>query len=196
MKTLKFYSFQARKHTVKYHHSSRPCEAFKCKDHGSFQAPRQKDNHYLNKEEAWFCKKHIQLYNSHWDYFSEMSKEEIIKRHEEDIFWNRPTWPLGDWHNKRKIFNDPSFFKQTSDPFDLFKEKSSREKIVSSAASTEQKALALLDLSYPFDKQKLQAAYRKKVKVFHPDINSGCTKSEEIIKQVNQAYTILKRLIK
>ena len=53
---IEFYSFQARKHTVKYHHSSRPCGAFKCKDHGSFQAPRQRIIITLTKKKHGFVK--------------------------------------------------------------------------------------------------------------------------------------------
>jgi curved DNA-binding protein CbpA len=54
-----------------------------------------------------------------------------------------------------------------------------------------QDALAVLDLSPPVDLTSLKRRYKALVKKHHPDANGGSRASEELLKQINQAYNCL-----
>ena len=50
------------------------------------------------------------------------------------------------------------------------------------------KSLATMDIEYPYTEQKLKTQYRVMVKKYHPDVNKGDKKSEELFKQITTAY--------
>jgi len=53
------------------------------------------------------------------------------------------------------------------------------------------KALALLDLEYPFDSRQLKRRYREMVKKFHPDINKTDKLAEDKFKKITESYHLL-----
>ena len=54
-------------------------------------------------------------------------------------------------------------------------------------------ALALFDLTPPFDLDALKRRYKSLVKRYHPDANGGSRESEELLKHINHAYNYLKK---
>ena len=54
-------------------------------------------------------------------------------------------------------------------------------------------ALALFDLTLPFDLDALKRRYKTLVKRHHPDANGGSRESEELLKHINHAYNYLKK---
>jgi len=52
--------------------------------------------------------------------------------------------------------------------------------------------MALMGLEPPVQLQDIKTRYKELAKKHHPDLNRGCAKSEELLKQINMAYTILK----
>ena len=56
----------------------------------------------------------------------------------------------------------------------------------------EYEALAIMGLEPPVELKDIKARYKQLAKKHHPDMNKGCSKSEELLKQINMAYTILK----
>ena len=57
------------------------------------------------------------------------------------------------------------------------------------------KALNLFNLQSPLTLGQLKTRYKELVKRYHPDANGGDKKSEERLKQVNEAYDVLKSFI-
>lgn len=53
------------------------------------------------------------------------------------------------------------------------------------------KALAVLELEYPYTADSLKTRYRALVKKHHPDANKGDKKSEEAFKHITAAYRYL-----
>ena len=47
-------------------------------------------------------------------------------------------------------------------------------------------------LEPPVDLSVIKARYKELAKKHHPDLNPGCDKSEDLLKKINMAYTILK----
>ena len=58
------------------------------------------------------------------------------------------------------------------------------------------KAFAVLGISVGLKWDKIQQKFKKLVKKFHPDINSGDKNYEEKLKVITLAYTQLKRTLK
>lgn len=58
------------------------------------------------------------------------------------------------------------------------------------------RALATLELGFPFDEQQLKSQYRLLVKKHHPDMNMGDKESEERFKQIALAYNALSDYLK
>jgi DnaJ-domain-containing protein 1 len=56
----------------------------------------------------------------------------------------------------------------------------------------EGEALALMDLEAPTTLAAIKTRYKELAKKYHPDLNPGDKKSEDLLKHINMAYTILK----
>ena len=59
-------------------------------------------------------------------------------------------------------------------------------------ANPEREALEIMGLTPPTTFAKIKERYRTLMKTHHPDRNQGDKESEEIVKRINMAYTILK----
>lgn len=165
------------------------CDYMNCQQEGIYQAPKNKTIHSDPRDlAAWyfFCKDHVRLYNQEWSYYNEMNEMQAQQAYKNDMMWNRQTWPLGQngfysphqYHTH--YYEDPFYFVEQDHSFFL---------------PEEQKALSIFGLSFPFSAIELQTAYRQLVKNNHPDLNQ--TKdSEEKIRNINQAYEILKKMVR
>ena len=52
--------------------------------------------------------------------------------------------------------------------------------------------MAIMGLKPPVTLDELKTRYKTLAKKHHPDLNQGNPQSEELLKQINMAYTILK----
>ena len=162
--------------------NSRLCEKEGCEHAGDFRAPK---NSRTLKEYYWFCLDHIREYNKAWDFYRGMSLEEIEKSRVSDITWNRPSWPVGHWRtlleNARYLDGINPFLKATPRP--------------PSCPPEVQKALGTLTLTLPLTMETLKIQYKKLAKLHHPDLNAGDKEAEERLKDVNEAYSVVKKYL-
>jgi len=129
---------------------------------------------------------------------SEGEVEEDVRR---DTVWNRPTWQLGTNLGSES-------FDRADDPFNLFSEKGSsrngnsgRNDNCQSDTETplrppisadEERAYKTLGLEYPVSADTAKSRYKSLVKKHHPDANEGAKESEERLKVINEAYSVLR----
>jgi hypothetical protein len=177
---------------------SRACEHPGCLDEGIYRAPKSRYHLESGADDwFWFCLIHIRDYNAKWNYYANMSEDEIEKERRADVTWQRPTWPLGShqgseaakgFQNKHKLKDPFGFFDDdvTSTPY---------HQEGFHAQSPEGKALLALGLSFPFTQAELRQQYLKLVKKHHPDINKNNAEDLEAIKGINEAYDILKKFV-
>lgn len=182
------------------------CHFDGCKNEGIYKAPKRDLSSHQKHPDSWlwFCMEHVREYNASWNYFKNMSEEEIWKEWRRDMTWQRPTWPLGSWYTRKNMKFERAFTegknmnRSFDDPFGIFNhwEEVSKSKNEASHLKTpESEAMVLFELSFPFNSNQLQMAYRKLVKKFHPDLNQGCPQSEEKLKHINHAYMLLKKVV-
>lgn len=167
----------------------RQCDYQYCNEVGKFEAPREpRSVTHPNDPRQWyfFCLHHVREYNNQWRYYRGMTEQQAQQSYQNDLMWNRPSWPFG--HNLQGQHN-PNF----QDPFSFFSENA--YSTPSSMLSVdEQNALYLFKLKFPFTLDQLQAAYRYQVKNNHPDIHHN-QDSEEKIRVINQSYACLKKVL-
>ena len=168
--------------------SVRQCDRPGCVEAGIHRAPQSREA--LN-DFYWFCLEHIREYNLAWNYYADMTDDEVEAERRKDTFWHRPTWPLGQPGHNGGIadsLRDPfGFFRmadkeqKTDDPaFAAFREN-----------SPELAAMALMDLKPPVTIPAVKSRYKDLVKRHHPDANGGDKQAEERLKNINQAYATL-----
>lgn len=160
----------------------RLCEQEGCEYAGEFRAPK---NPSRLRDYHWFCLDHVREYNKAWDFYRNMSTEEIEASRISDVTWNRPSWPVGGW---RTLVEHAQFL----DGIDPFLKTASR---IPSLPQDVQKALRILDLTFPVTLEALKTQYKKLAKRHHPDLNAGSKEAEERLKAVNEAYQIIKKYL-
>ena len=70
------------------------CDWENCKQIGSYKAPLEKDN---SKKYRLLCLEHIKVFNKKWNYFSDMTDQEIEYFVKSDLTWHKQT-KSAIWH--------------------------------------------------------------------------------------------------
>lgn len=171
-----------------------------CGEAGIYKAPmgRDQEGQYLH-----FCVDHVRQYNKSYNYFSGLNDKDIQKHLKDSLTGNRPTWTMG--HNgaapgdaaKAATANRARRYSgRTRDPFNLFageegvkRPQPRRPKV----RSLELKAFETLDLSQEATGEAIRARYKNLVKQLHPDANGGDRSTEDKLREVIQAYKLLKQ---
>jgi DnaJ-domain-containing protein 1 len=117
-----------------------------------------------------------------------MSQDKIEEFIHSDITWHKPTSKLGsknNFYNKvwRNILEEQNIF-----PADYFKQF--EKKTIYSSKEIE--ALKKLDLKSNVKWSEIREQFKKLVKKYHPDTNSGDKKFENKLKEITIAYTLLR----
>ena len=169
---------------------ARVCDADGCHAPGDFRAPRSRA--HLD-EFLWFCLEHVREYNRSWNYCAGMSVREIESEIRNDTVWRRPTWPLGSKRAQTDYAFEAGYF---GDGFGLGDDiRRDADGNGAAANSAERRALETMELAPPLDLTHLKARYKELVKRYHPDANGGDNAAEERLKDINEAYTTLKRFL-
>jgi len=162
------------------------CDWNNCYELGEYKAPIEKDN---SKNYRLLCLTHIKSFNKNWNYFAGMDDGQIYDFLKSDITWHKPTQSFSSsdnffkvlWNNTLKNELDKSKLKSQFNYMNQFK-----------FSHNDLKAFSVLGISVGLQWSKVQAKFKKLVKKFHPDINSGNKKYEDKLKIITLAYTQLK----
>ena len=132
---------------------------------------------------------HIKEFNKNWNYFSGMNNNQIYEFIKSDMTWHKPTQSFSSSDNFFKILwnntlNDETIKSKFEDKF--------FNKNQFNFNHNDVKAFSILGLSVGLKWEKIQKKFKKLVKKFHPDMNSGNKKYEDKLKVITLAYTQLK----
>ena len=167
----------------------RPCEWPGCREEGQHRAPHSRQE--FNKF-RWFCKAHAAHYNKAWNFFDDMTDDEVeaIVRH--DTVWNRPSWPIGTGPVVDAFMR--GHFK---DSFGVFEEQEPHQQHFSGETSgvdldaNIHRALRVFSLEIPVQASDVKLRYKELVKRHHPDAQGTAENSDDRIKEINHAYTVI-----
>lgn len=175
------------------------CQWDGCTRPGTHKAPmgRGREGQFL-----LFCIDHVREYNKSYNYFSGMSDDAIASYQKDAMTGHRPTWKMGvngqpGSEDEQGFRAQRAWKRKPRDPFDLFDDdgepKTDPDKPTRRVRSMEKKAFDTLDMDETSNAEKIKARYKELVKRHHPDANGGDRSSEERLRQIIQAYKILKQ---
>jgi hypothetical protein len=180
----------------------RRCDWAECVGAGECKAPKGPDR---LRDYYWFCPAHAAEYNRSWNYFAQMSEEQIRAHQRADAYGQRPTWNMrsdsGDRVRQaaRLRRGGRAYAGGFYDAFDLFggAQEARRQHVDPRHDPTlgklEAKALETLGFEGRTPMDEIRARYAELVKRFHPDANGGDRSTEARLQAVIHAYKTLKR---
>jgi hypothetical protein len=161
------------------------CDWDNCKEIGDYKAPLEKDN---SRKFRLLCLEHIKIFNKKWNYFSNMTDQEIEYFVKSDLTWHKSTKSFGSSENFFNILWNNAL----EDKLNIFKSESFKEYKKTKLTDTDRDAFDILDLKYDTKWDKIQKKFKTLVKLYHPDKNLGSTKFEDKLKKITLAYSQLK----
>ncbi|MGE3247230.1 MAG: J domain-containing protein [Beijerinckiaceae bacterium] len=170
------------------------CDHPGCSKAGQFRAPkgRMREGEYF-----CFCLDHVKEYNQSYNYFKDMTDDDLARYQKESAYGHRPTWSMGVKRGARGFREDLSARTgRYADPFGMFGEGAARREQTRPAEPragvAQRKALATLGLDESADAKTIRARYKELVKRLHPDANGGDRSREEKLREIILAYKQLR----
>ena len=169
----------------------RMCDAESCSAVGLYPAPR-------NREELrtyfWFCLQHVRDYNKHWNYFDGLKGDALEAEIRRASTWGRPSWKFGTRSSNTHHSTSNNF--SSDDVFGFFSKenKTANNSAHRTMREDERWAWQIFNMEPCAEQTKIKQQYKKLAKLNHPDRNQGDTDAEERLKDINSAYSILKKL--
>jgi hypothetical protein len=163
---------------------TRHCDMPGCPDEGAHKAPMNRGL----QDYYWFCLEHVQEYNKAWDFFSGMGPQEIEEQLIRSMLWDRPTKRYDGF-----AALEENLHRKAWQTYHYTEKEPPKPKAPGVDPNTpEFQALAIMGLEPPLNMKTIKARYKELAKKHHPDVNGGDPASEELLKSINMAYTILK----
>ena len=173
----------------------RECDHPHCHSVAEHRAPKSRDR---LEDYFWFCLEHVREYNKSWNFCDGMDENQIESEIREDTVWRRPTWPMGSAENEKRwrFVREGDYadsFGSFSGDFDTKSEtySSNRQR----PDSPEARAFRILGLDPTASLSELKTKYKELVKTHHPDRNGGDKVAEERLKDINDAYSTLRKTV-
>jgi DnaJ-domain-containing protein 1 len=165
--------------------AKRHCDMPGCAAQGDHRAPKDR----ALSDYYWFCQEHAREYNQAWNFFAGMSDREVNDHMMKSFYGDRPTWrydmPGSAEEALRRNAWQTYNYTEKEPPKDGAKKPQGGN-------TPESEALVIMGLQPPITLDEIKARYKELVKKHHPDLNRGNLESEELLKSINMAYTILK----
>ena len=164
------------------------CDWEKCKKIGSYKAPVERDN---SKKTRMLCLEHIKIFNKKWNYFQNMSNEEVEYFIKSDLTWHKSTKSFGSSEN----FFNLLWNNALEDKLNIFKSSNFEKFKKTRLTNNDKDALDIMELKYEAKWEEIQKKFKILVKKYHPDKNQGNKKFEDKLKKITLAYSQLKKTL-
>jgi|TARA_B110000259_G_scaffold128387_1_gene145013 hypothetical protein len=164
------------------------CDWENCDQTGSYRAPVEKDN---SKKYRLLCLEHIKVFNKKWNYFSNMSDQEVEFFIKSDLTWHKATKSFGSSDNFFNILWNNAL----EDKLNIFKSENFKEYKKTQLNNKDRDALDVMELKYDVKWEQIQKQFKTLVKKYHPDKNQGSKKFEDKLIKITLAYSQLETTI-
>ncbi|GAA0282481.1 DnaJ domain-containing protein [Alteraurantiacibacter aestuarii] len=182
----------------RYDSNGRNCEAPGCEEEGEFRAPGSRGPGFDGPGDwRYFCLDHVREFNAGYDFFENMSAEEILAAQS----------PVSGWQTETRAFRADAGadglprWADFTDPLDAIgghirrragTRQGARQE-TSRFTLKEHEALSVMGLSPGSDRTRLRQRYSELVRRYHPDRNGGDRSHERRLQRVVEAYQLLRR---
>jgi DnaJ domain len=175
--------------------SGRRCDWSGCDETGEFRAPGERPSGFDGPGDyRWYCLDHVRAFNAGYDFFDGMSTDDIL----------RAQSPIGGWESESRAFRPtagldlPPRWADFADPLDAISARARRFRPAQRADSRvftteEARALETLGLPLDADRTRLRKRYLDLVRRYHPDRNGGDRSYEARLRDVVEAYQLLRK---
>ena len=169
------------------------CDHPGCAEPGSHRAPkgRGREGQFFN-----FCLDHVKEYNHSYNYFAGMTDDALARYQKEAQVGHRPTWSMGVKGPKRGdaagsdfVFEDPHGVLHARFAGRAAPEPERRKPGLGPLA---RRAYDTLGVEEGADAATVKARYKLLVKQLHPDANGGDRSLEDRLREIIDAYTVLR----
>lgn len=167
--------------------STRRCDHDGCQEAGKFRAPKAPD---VLDDYFWFCQQHVREYNQKWNFFEGTTEAELNAQQTKDKVWERTTRPMGDPEARawaRLGIEDPHQVLGANATKNRGRAATGKR-----LPPTERRAIEILEAQDSWTKTEVRRAYKKLIKVLHPDMNGGDRSQEEQLQEVVWAWEQIK----
>jgi hypothetical protein len=133
----------------------------------------------------------VREYNLKWNFFDGTTEAEINAQLSDDKVWERPTKPMGDPEARawaRLGIEDPHQVLGANSTQNPGRGAKAGRKL----PATERRAIEVLEVDDNATKPEIRKAYKKLIKVLHPDMNGGDRSQEEQLQEVVWAWDQIK----
>ena len=161
---------------------TKKCEAEHCLEDGIYPAPRNRDD---LRSYVWFCLQHVREYNRSWNYYEGLQGAALEAEIRRATTWERPSWKFTTGKPSESSFEDPLGL------FDF--ENRDASPVARRIPPEERNAWKILQLSPVTDIDIVKKQYKRLVKQNHPDKNGGDAAAEERLKDINLAYSLIRK---
>jgi hypothetical protein len=178
------------------------CQWRGCKRPGAHRAPRGRGR---DNEFVMLCEQHIRDYNQSYNYFVGMSAAEVEEFCKDALTGHRPTWTIGanSWAHGTRAQSPQSDPARAPDFIRTKAQSRHAERARQSRAQSpatrrvlkplERRSLEALELSEAASRADIKARFKDMVKRHHPDLNGGDRSTEDKLREIIQAYNLLKQ---
>ena len=163
-------------------HAYRRCAADGCLQEGSYPAPRSRS---ALRDYLWFCLEHVREYNKSWNYYEGLQGAALEAEIRRATTWERPSWKFATGKPSENSFEDPLGL------FDF--ENRTVDVAARQIPPEERRAWRILQLPPITDIDIVKKQYKRLVKQNHPDKNGGDAAAEERLKDINLAYSLIRK---
>ncbi len=176
------------------HERPRACGWPDCAEAGEFKAPRPGSS--ADGDYQWFCLAHVRAFNEAYDFFRNLTPEEVVAFQAGHPSWDRKTWPFAS--------NGGGFGRASDlhmvDPLDILSGQPRFTRYASSPPEMrngvpvkpqDAAALKVLGLPVSATPRQIKQRYKTLVRQYHPDSNGGDRSQEALLHKVIEAYTHL-----
>lgn len=165
------------------------CDHPGCERPGQHRAPkgRNREGEYFR-----FCVDHVREYNKSYNYFSGMADDDVRHYQKDSLTGHRPTWKMGV--NRQAADGPDGYDPRASMRANAARRSSeTRQPRQRKLLALEKRSLDVLNLPGTARGDEIKARYKELVKLNHPDANGGDRSSEDRLREIIQAYNVLKK---
>lgn len=168
---------------------NRVCDWPGCTKPGSHRAPKGRDR---EGEYFHYCVDHVREYNKSYNYFNGMPDDDVRDFQKDSVTGHRPTWKMGVEREEGKA---PDFYDLRDNMRGSARRKagSTRKPRERKLLALEKRSLDVLNLGPTARGDEIKTRYKELVKLNHPDANGGDRSSEDRLREIIQAYNVLKK---
>ncbi len=161
------------------------CDWENCNEQGKYKAPVEKDN---SRKFRLLCLEHIKVFNKKWNYFENMSSEEVEYFVKSDLTWHKSTKSFGSSENFFNILWNNAL----EDKLNIFNTSNYANYKKANLSQKDKDALEVMELKSSSNWEEIHKKFKSLVKKYHPDKNHGNKKYEDKLKMITLAYSQLK----